>query len=320
MKVQKFVISFLILLSVCQICFGQKDEFERNWYKDTKGIDNPWSGYEFGKRYTEKDVDEAINKYHLIKSHSPKNNEWEGFYTSDSMLGYEEIYWNKDGGFVRSYYYHRLLTLDYGFVKDENNSIKLYSQKSSTSKDENKLITHFIKIKYGNRHYLVPENLIKKFAETAVGLTNDESEDKFYYYKVDDEKKNLFGIPILPSEYERFQRFPVEAQIIKVKKSELKQNKFEDGTVYSEYYDYEVILNVGRNKNIKQDLIFFVKDLNEWIGITKVYSKKSKGIITRYVNKNREELCDENVDISSENTNCLKIKIGLTAKTENRHF
>lgn len=131
MKIKNFISVLIILLFISQIIFGQETYENRNWYKDTKGFDNFYSGYEFGRRYTKENVEEAVSKYHFIKSFTLTDDEWEGIYTSDSMLGYLELFWNSEGGFVKSYVYHTLSSLDYGDVKNKKDSVELISQKNS---------------------------------------------------------------------------------------------------------------------------------------------------------------------------------------------
>ncbi len=320
MKIKNFILIFIILLFISQIIFGQENYENRNWYKDTKGFDNFYSSYEFGRRYTKDNIEEAIGKYHFIKSFTPTDDEWEGIYTSDSMLGYLELFWNSEGGYVKSYYYHTLSSIDYGDVKNQTDSVEFISRKNSSNDKKSAAGNNLIKVKYGDRHYLVPENLLEKFTEMAVGLTDDFSEDKFYYYKVSDEKKEIYGTPILPDKYKKFKRYPVKANIIEVSQPKLEQNKFEDGTVYSEYVTYTVTLNAGSNNKIKKDFRFFAEEINEWITIKKVSPTTSVGSIIRYLDKDRLEICTETEEVDSPQIPCTKIKVGLSAATKNNSF
>ena len=164
MKLRRFLFAFLLSLAAVQFCFSQEINFENgNWLLEIKGIDDYYSSYDF-KFYTKNDVVKAKNRFNLIKQF-PVKNEWEGIYTHGIEVGTVELHWNSAGGFVYFYVYHTLRSLDFGSASDKTDSVKFISEKSPISKRKSRFTANFIKVKFGDRHYLVPENRLQDFAD-----------------------------------------------------------------------------------------------------------------------------------------------------------
>lgn len=316
MKLKKAIVVFLTILFSSQIYLGQELEGERNWYKDTKGIDDYYSKYRY-KFYTRDDVEKAIKKYYLIQEYSFNNNEWEGVYTTGTMLGHMELRWNAAGGFVISNLYHSLDGLDFGSAKDKTDSVKLTSEKSSKIKRKSIFSTNLIKVKYGDKHFLVPEKRLRDFAKRAVGLSSDLQDYGYYLYKIDEIDNKIYGLPEFPKKYRHFLRLPIETQITNVGKRIIHQNKFDDGRVNYEVVYLYVTLGAGKNEKVRVGMHFFVEELNEWIEIIKVNSVRSFGRIKRdFFNETGKETCREMELGQGIGTPCLKIKVGMKVATK----
>lgn len=312
MKLQKVFLFTLILIVSFQICFGQEVDFEGNWFREIRGVDDYFSSYDF-KFYTKEDVVKAKGRFYLIKQ-TPFKNEWEGIYTHGAMTGMAELHWSSAGGFVYFDVYHTLRRLDFGGAIDKTDAVNLMSEKSASSR-KSSFSTNLIKVKFGDRHFLVPENRLADFAERTVGLSTDLEDYEYYLDKLDEAENEVFGLPILPKKYEKFLRFPIETKIIAIGKRQIYQGKFPDGTVnYEEIYRF-VILGAGKNKNIKVGMNFYVANLGEWIEITEVSANKSIGKFRRGLDEDNQEQCLDSEHGQGQTIDCKEIKIGMKAKT-----
>ena len=104
-----------------------------------------------------------------------------------------------------------------------------------------------IKVKLGEAHYLVPENLLQNFTISAAGLsTNFDYSD--YWVNVEDIEKKAFGLPILPEKYKNLLRYPIETKIIGVGKKKIIPNEQSTKEFNFDDIHYPVTLNAGKNK------------------------------------------------------------------------
>lgn len=313
MKLQNTFLALLILLVSFQNSFGQEIDFEGNWFREIKGYDDSNTSYDF-QFYTTEDVVKAKNRFNLIKQFPPKN-EWEGVYTRNSEIGTAELHWGSASGFVDYYFYHTLRSLDFGIALDKTDSVKLVSQKSPTSKRKSMFATNLIKVKFGNKHFLVPENRLQDFAERTVGLSTSISDYSYYLQKIDEVENKVFGLPVLPENYRRFLRLPIKTEITRLRNSRIYRNKSVDGTVnYDEIHRF-VILGAGKNKSVKLGMNFFAEDLGEWIEITKVLQNSSVGVIKRGLEEKQEQ-CRNKEGGQGDIIPCQEIKVGMNVNTK----
>lgn len=314
MKLQKVFLVLIVSIVSFQISFGQEIDFEGNWFREIKGYDDNNTRYEF-KFYTKDDVVKAKRRFNLIKQF-PFKDEWEGIYSSGTELGTAELRWSSAGGFVNYYFYHTLRSLDFGSAFDKTDSVELVSEKSPNSKRKSLFSTNLIKVKFGNRHFLVPENRLQDFTDRAVGLNTSLSDFGYYLQKLDESENKVFGLPVLPEKYRRFLRFPIDTKITRIGNRQIHQDKFGDGTVnYEEMYRF-VTLGAGKNKKIRIGMNFFVEDLSEWIEITKVLSNSSVGKIRRGFNEKKQEECFDEERGQGQIIPCKAIKVGMKGKTK----
>lgn len=306
-----FITIFFTVFLLSNICFGQEYIEDENWLKGFKTEADSFQTLQYWKtkRFTVEDVANGKRRLNLIRQFAPQN-EWEGIYYAETGIGSDKFIWNAEGGFFRFYFYHTLKTFSFGKIKDSSGFIELEYEKTSLTPINKK--NKFIKVKVGEKHFLVPEKRLSDFCERIVGLSTDANDFYYYLTKEDDFKKTAFGLPELPAEYKKYLRYPVEAEIIRVEGKEIITN--ENDSSYEEV-QYTVIINAGKNKKLKNDMELFVKDLGEWIQLTKISQKSSVGFIRRDFDKNNQEECQ---DIQGEIILCKEIKIGMKAETKSR--
>jgi len=315
MKLQKIFLVLIILFASFQICFGQEIDFEGNWYRDIKGHDDFYTRYDF-KFYTKDDVVKAKKRFDLIKQFPPKD-EWEGIYANNVEIGEARLHWSSVGGYVYYSVYHTLRQLDFGSAFVNADSVKLVSEKSPAVKRKSIFSTNLIKIKFGDRHYLVPENRLQDFADRAVGLSTSIGDFGYYLQKPAEYEKKVFGLPVLPEKYKKFLRLPINTEIIRIGKRQLHREKFgNDAALVSEEIYRFVTLGAGKSKNVKVGMNFFADELGEWIEITKVSLNSSIGRIKRSLDENKREECRDAEGGQGQMITCKEIKIAMKAKTK----
>lgn len=313
MKVSKIILGLVFLFSLTANFFGQEIDFEGNWFREIKGYDDFYTSYDFD-RYTKDDVVNAKKRFELIKQLPPKD-EWEGVYSNNVEIGARELHWNSTGGFVDYYVYHTLSSLDYGSASDKPDSVKLVSEKSPDSKRKSYFSTNLIKVKFGDKHFLVPEMGIQDFVESAIGLSTNSSDFNYYLWKLNEIDNKVFGLPILPKKYRHLLRSPIKTKITGIGNRQIYQDKFDKNTINYEEIHHFVILGAGKKK-IKAGMNFFVEDLGEWIEITRVLSNSSIGKIRRDLNNQRKEVCRNMEQNQGDIIPCQKIKVGMEIKTK----
>lgn len=311
----KIIFGLTVLFASLINCFGQEIDFEEsNWFKEIIGVDDYYTRFDFNS-YSKEDVVRAKKRFNLIEQSLSKT-EWEGTYSYGTEVGETALHWSARGGFVIYRVYHTLSSLDYGSAFNKDDTVNLVSEKSPANKRKSYFSTNLVKIKFGDKHYLVPQKRVQDFAERAVGLNTELSDFNYYLWKRDESEYEIFGLPILPEKFKQFLRLPVETKIIKIGNRELYQDKFSDGTVNYEEIYYHIVLGAGKNKKIKPAMNFFIEDLGEWVEITKVSAKSSTGKIKRGLNKNRQEECRDSEGGQGQIVLCRKIKLGMNAKTK----
>jgi hypothetical protein len=266
---------------------------DENWLKGlgTEADNLPSLSYPF-TTFTKEELLQGKRRLKFVRQFAPKN-EWQGIYYSNTGIGDSKLIWNSEGGFFNLYFYHYLKRFNYGTVIDSPTFVLLVSEKSSISTSSKKQVakSKLVKVKLSEKHFLVPENRLQDFCDTAAGLSTNLGDFNYYWTKEEDMRKEVFGLPILPSEYKHFLRYPIEAKIIGIGKKKTIPNEQSTKEFNFDDIHYPITLNAGKNKNIKIKMNFFVEDLGEWIEITKVFQTKSIGFIRRDFEENGQERC-----------------------------
>jgi len=318
MQPRKILKTFLFFLSIVGFCFGQEIVEDENWLKGvgTEADSLPSLIYPF-TNFTKEDLSKGKQRLKIVRLSASKN-EWEGTYYSNTEIGDSKLIWNSEGGFFDFYFYHYLKRFNYGTVNNSLSVVELVSEKPliSASRKNQTTRTRLIKVKVGEKHFLVPENRLLDFCKRVVGQSTDLQD--FYYYKTkqEDMEKKVFGLPRLPSEYKHFLRYPIEAKIINVGRKKIIPNEQSTKEFNFDDIHYPVTLNAGKNKKIKIKMNFFVEDLGEWIEITKILQTKSVGIIRRDFDENKKEQCFDSEGGSGQIIPCKEIRVGMKSKTK----
>ncbi|CAN5808950.1 hypothetical protein BH20ACI4_BH20ACI4_31920 [soil metagenome] len=326
MKISKTIFLLVSLLFSISVLFAQDSVDNENWIGKIEYGQAPYLIHSY-RNYTQADVVAAKQKFILLKQISPMN-EWEGMYDNSGHTSDTKLIWNSQVGFI-GYYVNtcslELSSLDFGYIKINADQIELFSEKTPNPESKNKISPEkFVKVKWGDVHYLVEEDELETFCELAAGyygsgkpveteidgekFTHLKSIWEYYWQKVEEPDKKVFGLPILPNKYKHLVKIPIESEILAI--NEHKLDLAEEDFMSSTSYRY-VTISVGKNKNIKPDMEFYIPDLQERIKIIEVGEKTSKGVIERWFEKeeNREDCRKDGQEIPCQNPKVrMKVK------------
>jgi hypothetical protein len=301
--------------------FAQESIDDENWLKGFKTEADylePLVYWDM-KSFTLDDVARGKVRLKTVRQFAPQN-EWEGTYYANTFLGDNKFIWNASGGFFSFYFYHTLKSLTYGKATDTPAFIDLEYEKLPFSLAGKKpgFKSKLVKVRIGKTRFLVPENRLEDFCDRAVGL-NTDSDDVLYYWMKEteqDSSERLEGLPVLPAGYQKFLRHPIEATLVSVGKRKIIPNEHSTKEYNYDDIHYQVTINAGRNKRVKKDMNFFVKDLGEWIQLTYVGQKTSVGFIRREFGENGNEDCRNSEGGNGDYTECKEISVGMGARTK----
>ncbi len=319
-----FLFVFVVILSL-QICFGQNTEEAKpteNWLLEYNIYSVPFLSYRYD-RYSKEDVTKFREKLDLFKN-AKYSDEWEGVYFAghEETVGFSQLQIDSNIGFTNLYIYSclpELRYINYGGIINTPDYIHLSPEFVEKSLRKSQPVT-YIKVKWGDRHYLVEESSLTAFAEKAVGIYIDSEDESIENrqkwancWVKGDLEKDLTGLPEFPANYKQFQRLPIETKIISVRKRTIETEAELDNIFYSgETAVYKVTIGAGKDKGVKRGMHFDIPEISDEIFITEVKQNISTGIVIRTINDNKNDLCyDEN----SKETSCPKIKSSLKVKT-----
>lgn len=281
----------LIFLAIAQAGFSQHAEGEQgdNWLLVYGFRESPILHYSYD-RYSKEDIARFKEKMEALKN-AQMTDGWEGVYFpgGDDPVGFSQLRWDSKAGFLKFHIYTclpELRSINYGSVRSDPDSLELIPDVFDDS-PRTAAPQQFIKVKWGDRYYLVGESSLSAFAEKAVGIYLDpEFSDKWagFWVKGDFEKP-FAGLPVFPEAYKKFARLPIEARIIRLEKRTIEKGKSVGNTIYgSDTAFYRLIINAGRDKGVKEGMVFDIPGTNDEISITRVYQKSAVGIVARYIN------------------------------------
>jgi len=324
MRLNRILIFFLILQVSLLVCPAQDIgdiQPEENWLKEYNLYRGQFMYFRYDK-YSKDDVVRLRAKLDQLKS-AGFEKEWEGFYYKgfDDSVGHSRVQISFDKGFASIYIYTclpELRAFSVGSVINNSDSIHVVSDSPNAQEG-----TKYIKVRWGDRLYLVEESSLSAFSEKAVGIlptrNDDESPDRFNwmnFWVQADLDKPLEGLPQFPAGYKKFERLPIAAKIISVKRS-LTKNESDDSVSRWESAVYAVAIDAGAAKGIKRDMVFLLADTGDILTITRVSQTKAVGTITRPLNENTTDNCwdDNNNDVP-----CRRIVPGMKIQTQIGHF
>jgi hypothetical protein len=312
-------ILFLILIAPCLV-LAQEDfesEYVDNWIDSVTKELGGTQLRQIYRRYSSGDAFAAKEQLKLIAADNPID-EWEGLYYIDAPLTVANLHLSANLGYVNYSIYTcsvELRSLNYGRVKSLPEFIQLipeFAENSprTTLNSPKKLV----KVKWGERHYLVDESSIKSFVEDAAGVwvANDDSNFIQFWIKKADAEKNIEGLPMLPESYKHLLRQPIETTIISVGKRRIEQERFDDGSIMSENSLVSVVINAGKEMNVKEGMRFYVSELDEWVEVTKVKQKTSLAVLKRMLHEGKEDCYDN----EHKPMPCPKSLVGMSVITK----
>jgi hypothetical protein len=150
----------------------------------------------------------------------------------------------------------------------------------------------YVKVKWGERHYLVEEDRLADFCDsiTGTGIYKEGIIERGFWLKSSDVEKTAGGRPLLPPEYKHLLKKPVDAKVIAVGKSYVERD--DDNCMTRTVTP--VTLNVGSKSGAKAGIAFRVltpKDVDYgYIKVLTVSPNTSSALFVPYGFK----MCPEN--------------------------
>jgi hypothetical protein len=240
------------------------------------------------------------------------------------MLGNAEIIWNASDGFVYHYVYHTLASLDYGRVSATAHTVRFTSERNLSRAAKRFFEIEYVKVKFGEKHLLVPKTKLADFALIAVGLDvqydiSDTVEDHYFWEKVDDEKKKIAHVPIYPQPYEHLIRTPIVANVLAIGKLRINREKSKMWGTTSEEHWRLLTLSRGSRSGIKVGMRFWIDSLRESVEIVSVDPRRSVAKLSR-ASFDGKEYCSDYEDSELDEFPCRTPKIGMPARTKTQYF
>ena len=293
---KKVVLISVLLVTVLLRIISQAQTDER-WFN---GVSESWW---FGSAvYTGEEAALAKTKWEQIGEENKvtQNNEWAGtYFVVTGELHNSYLRWSPQLGFVSMGIYTceaRVTNLNYGTVVFSPALLQLSpevpirsskSQGGHGSHGPQFLPDKYLPVKWGERHYLIPEKSVAAFYRYVSGVGESGGD---FFVKLDDYDKPVEGMPTLPRGYERFVRKPIEATIAAVGAKVLKRSRTYDGSPAYDYLNH-VLINAGSANGVRRDMSLYVvgSKERETVEITRVGKYSARGIITRLLDDNMKE-------------------------------
>jgi hypothetical protein len=303
LKTFRFLIGFSVILCVHTSSSAQS----QNYAEWENGVTERWwvDLAEFPKQ----ELDNAIEQWRRIgvDNQNAKSHEWAGGYFTGSNTHGTYLRWSQQSGFILAQVDKcaaTLMGLSYGKVVTSPTSVEFIFEyhKSSGSHGHTKSHTpaptaiKFITIKWSNDQYLVQENEMTEFGNYVAGLGKYNQEyawldgTDYFARSISEAKSNYDELPQVPSEYVRFIKKPIDAEITAVGAPGLRRLRDYDGPLQYEGYT-PVTMNVGSLNGVKKGMLFRVlsSDQGESVKIVRVGKYSSEGVIVRWLDENKQE-------------------------------
>jgi hypothetical protein len=323
----RIVAAVVVLLSTLLITTGRGQALaeDSSWYREIGRPYDGYSGFDFTK-YSKEEITTAKAKFLQVESDKSLN-EWEGLYSRQTMLGQAELIWSSRHGFVYAYVYHTLASIDFGRVVLQGDSILLVSERKPARGVSTFINGEHIRVKLGERHFLVERSRLKDFAIFAAGLEVPEgrrsreiyTEEGFFWWKVGDETKQIADVPVFPTRYASLVRKPIRSRVVAVGRVRVKRTKPQ--TSDRAFIDHlrSITLSGGSRQGVRVGMTFWIDELEERVEVVSVRSSQSVAQLSRSVDDGREH-CHRYENNSQVTFACREPAIGMTARTRQDHF
>ncbi len=323
-KLTTALLLLLVLSLICPAAYAQDKEID-GWTKSwIEGVGELLL-HDY-TRYSREDVAAAQVKLQQLKDglQRPQGGEWAGVYRIDYMetdigtVSLEAMYWSPQSGFINYYVYTclpELRHLNFGEATSLPGIVKMTPEYPARSGRRQQSAINYVKVKWGARHYLIPEDTLDDFSDSVAGLTLRRMDEAItiqpFWLKSDDFKKPSTGWPVLPPGYERFLKRPIEAVITEVGAGRILKD-YDDGQIHYDSANVtSVTLNKGSAEGVKVNMNFRALKTGETVRIKQASQHSSTGIIVRDVQAGGEQ----------EREECSpKIRIGWRLTTRPEHL
>jgi hypothetical protein len=249
------------------------------------------------KRYSKADVLAAQEKWRLLEADDDAG-EWAGYYSplcDFCEVSLDKLRWSPKSGFLEIYVYTcvpELRALNFGSAVESPTAVHLIPQYPAATGRSVQPAKQYLKVKWGERHYLIAENEVAEFCEQIAGVgvraENQPLVAGDFYLKDADWEKPVTGLPTLPKGYRHLLKKPIDAKIIAIGKSYVEYN-YEDGCGKRTVAPFTI--DAGSANGVKVGMIF--KSLTEdgpvEFRVTSVSKHSSRAVSADY----GWQLCDE---------------------------
>lgn len=303
---------------------GQQDEVPQmlgDWFSSNR-LYFGQSVYPSFKHYSRTDLEEFETKVEQLRN-ARESSPWDGIYESDlTEVGLSQLRVKMGIGFVGFYVYScvpELRTLNYGTAQEIGDIVILTSQTSPNSPRRSNT-ERYVKVTWGDRHYLVEESSLKAFAEKAAGVfveaqnTDDANSQTWANYWISGNTERLpKGLPKFPKKYESLKRLPINVTTISVSEPRTEDELQIGNRAYYNSRVYSLSVNMGELDGVRKGMVFRHRD--DELVITSTQSHSALGLLVRSLSDNGVEQCGFN-----EISKCLKLTPGVIFSTPRGEF
>ncbi|HEY5883698.1 MAG TPA: hypothetical protein VIT88_03385 [Pyrinomonadaceae bacterium] len=275
-------------------------------------------------QFTTQQADEAIARWKSIEDENrATSNAWTGTYFQGSEVHGTYLRLSLRNGFVIAHVdkcQAKVVGLTYGTVEFSPSVIKLFPQFHTANTTHGAAHSHtktpaemrFVPVKLNADQLLVDEKEMTSFGNYVAGLGNYNFSDFHYSFSTeflthfrettadqsDEGKESRPMEVIVPDEYIRYLKKPIEATITRVgrvesRKSYSDRNSDGTGTIYNEPVNLTtVVVSAGTAHGLKRGMFLNLIDpkQNERVKILRTGRTSSTGVIVRSLDENGREV------------------------------
>jgi hypothetical protein len=286
------------LLFCCLLAAVCSSLAQTNWDEKWEHDEREGWNLDFA-RYSREDVKAAQAKGESIDSENKKakEDEWAGSYSMvpGGEVSLENLRWSPQAGFVNVYVYtceSALRYLNFGSVTVSPTTVQMLPEYPPASGRKTAQVEMYVKVKWGDRHYLIEEDRLEDFCDSisGTGIHKEGILERGFWLKSSDWEKKTHGQPLLPPEYKHLLKKPVDAKVIAVGNSYVERDE-EYGCMKRTVTP--VTLNVGSKSGVKAGMAFRVlspKDVDYYF--IKVLTVSPNTSSALYI-PHGYEMCDE---------------------------
>lgn len=313
-----------VLLAFCfVVCAASNVQAQIDkWGYWQNGVSEAW--WFSPAQFTTQQADEAIARWKDIgdENHAAAPNEWIGTYFSGSEVHGTYLRMSPRGGFVIAHVdkcQAKVVGLTYGSVEFSPSVVKLIPQFHSVNTAHGASHSHakmpremrFVPAKVNAAQLLIEEKEMASFGNYIAGLGNYNFSDFHYSFSTEfltrfgredtdqtDEAKDRPPVVVVPDEYARYLKQPIEATITRVGRVQVHktygyQNSDGTGATHTAPVNLTtVVVSAGTAQGLKRGMFLNVIDprQNERVRILRVGRTSSTGVIVRDLDENGQEV------------------------------